>query len=256
MTTLYRRIHDPAELDNPNIVKVVVDRGGFALYFSRAPIPVRPRPARRLAAALSTYRPLRVSPQRAAGAGRRSSRRRSNGPNRSSSCARSSTASASRPWKPRTTRSASTRRKISKQVRRLLAAPSVELSGSASRWPGTSRHMTATKYIFVTGGVVSSLGKGLAAASIGACSKATATRSRCRSSTRTSTSIPGTMSPYQHGEVYVTDDGARDRPRPRPLRALHQHASRRRTRTGRPARSIRASSRRSGAATTSAAPCR
>ena len=58
------------------------------------------------------------------------------------------------------------------------------------------------------GGVVSSLGKGLAAASIGRCSRTTGTRSRCRSSTRTSTSIPGTMSPYQHGEVYVTDDGA------------------------------------------------
>jgi 3-deoxy-manno-octulosonate cytidylyltransferase (CMP-KDO synthetase) len=39
MTTLYRRIHDPAELTNPNVVKVVVDRGGYALYFSRAPIP-------------------------------------------------------------------------------------------------------------------------------------------------------------------------------------------------------------------------
>jgi len=39
MTTLFRRIHKPAELTNPNIVKVVVDRGGYALYFSRAPIP-------------------------------------------------------------------------------------------------------------------------------------------------------------------------------------------------------------------------
>ena len=39
MTTLYRRIHEPAELNNPNITKVVVDRGGFAMYFSRAPIP-------------------------------------------------------------------------------------------------------------------------------------------------------------------------------------------------------------------------
>jgi 3-deoxy-manno-octulosonate cytidylyltransferase (CMP-KDO synthetase) len=39
MTTLYRRIHDAAELTNPNVVKVVIDRGGFALYFSRAPIP-------------------------------------------------------------------------------------------------------------------------------------------------------------------------------------------------------------------------
>jgi 3-deoxy-manno-octulosonate cytidylyltransferase (CMP-KDO synthetase) len=39
VTTLYRRIHDAPELTNPNVTKVVVDRGGFALYFSRAPIP-------------------------------------------------------------------------------------------------------------------------------------------------------------------------------------------------------------------------
>lgn len=39
MTTLRRRITDPAELQNPNVTKVVVDREGFALYFSRAPIP-------------------------------------------------------------------------------------------------------------------------------------------------------------------------------------------------------------------------
>ena len=39
ITTLYRRITDPSELSNPNVVKVVLDRAGFALYFSRAPIP-------------------------------------------------------------------------------------------------------------------------------------------------------------------------------------------------------------------------
>lgn len=39
MSTLYRRIVDPAELANPNIVKLVTDRSGFAMYFSRAPIP-------------------------------------------------------------------------------------------------------------------------------------------------------------------------------------------------------------------------
>jgi 3-deoxy-manno-octulosonate cytidylyltransferase (CMP-KDO synthetase) len=39
MTTLFRRIHDQAELSDPNVTKVVVDRGGFAMYFSRAPIP-------------------------------------------------------------------------------------------------------------------------------------------------------------------------------------------------------------------------
>jgi 3-deoxy-manno-octulosonate cytidylyltransferase (CMP-KDO synthetase) len=39
ITTLYHRITDPAELGNPNIVKITIDRGGYALYFSRAPIP-------------------------------------------------------------------------------------------------------------------------------------------------------------------------------------------------------------------------
>lgn len=39
MTTLYRRIDDPADVTNPNVVKVVLDRAGFAMYFSRAPIP-------------------------------------------------------------------------------------------------------------------------------------------------------------------------------------------------------------------------
>jgi 3-deoxy-manno-octulosonate cytidylyltransferase (CMP-KDO synthetase) len=39
MTTLYHRIERPADLANPNVVKVVLDRAGFALYFSRAPIP-------------------------------------------------------------------------------------------------------------------------------------------------------------------------------------------------------------------------
>ena len=39
MTTLFRRIQDPSDFHNPNVTKIVVDRGGFALYFSRAPIP-------------------------------------------------------------------------------------------------------------------------------------------------------------------------------------------------------------------------
>ena len=66
----------------------------------------------------------------------------------------------------------------------------------------------AAKFVFVTGGVVSSIGKGIVAASLG----------RLLKSRGYSVSIlkldpylnvdPGTMSPYQHGEVYVTDDGA------------------------------------------------
>ena len=72
-----------------------------------------------------------------------------------------------------------------------------------------SENPRPVKYILVTGGVVSSLGKGLAAASIGALLEGHGYKvAPCRSSTPTSTSIPGTMSPYQHGEVYVTDDGA------------------------------------------------
>ena len=65
-----------------------------------------------------------------------------------------------------------------------------------------------TKHIFVTGGVASSLGKGLTASASGDFSGRAASGSRCRSSTPTSTSIPGTMNPFQHGEVFVTDDGA------------------------------------------------
>ena len=70
----------------------------------------------------------------------------------------------------------------------------------------------ATKYIFVTGGVVSSLGKGISVASIG----------RILKSRGLSVSVvkldpylnvdPGTMSPYQHGEVFVTADGGGNRP--------------------------------------------
>jgi len=68
--------------------------------------------------------------------------------------------------------------------------------------------MTSTKYIFVTGGVVSSLGKGLAAASIGALLEGHGYRVTLMKFDPYINVDPGTMSPYQHGEVYVTDDGA------------------------------------------------
>ena len=64
------------------------------------------------------------------------------------------------------------------------------------------------KYIFVTGGVVSSLGKGLAAASIGALLEGHGYRVALQKFDPYINVDPGTMSPYQHGEVYVTDDGA------------------------------------------------
>jgi len=65
-----------------------------------------------------------------------------------------------------------------------------------------------TKYIFVTGGVVSSLGKGLAAASIGCLLEGHGYRVTLQKFDPYINVDPGTMSPYQHGEVYVTDDGA------------------------------------------------
>ncbi len=64
-----------------------------------------------------------------------------------------------------------------------------------------------TKYIFVTGGVVSSLGKGLAAASIGCLLEGHGYTVRLKKFDPYINVDPGTMSPYQHGEVYVTDDG-------------------------------------------------
>ena len=65
-----------------------------------------------------------------------------------------------------------------------------------------------TKFIFVTGGVLSSLGKGLAAASIGALLKASGLRVTIQKLDPYINVDPGTMNPFQHGEVYVTDDGA------------------------------------------------
>jgi len=64
------------------------------------------------------------------------------------------------------------------------------------------------RYIFITGGVVSSLGKGLAAAALGALLQARGYRVRLRKLDPYLNVDPGTMSPYQHGEVFVTDDGA------------------------------------------------
>jgi CTP synthase len=64
------------------------------------------------------------------------------------------------------------------------------------------------KYIFVTGGVVSSLGKGLAAASIGCLLESRGFKVTLLKFDPYLNVDPGTMSPYQHGEVYVTDDGA------------------------------------------------
>jgi len=64
------------------------------------------------------------------------------------------------------------------------------------------------RFIFITGGVVSSLGKGLSSAALGALLQARGFKVRLRKLDPYLNVDPGTMSPYQHGEVYVTDDGA------------------------------------------------
>ena len=65
-----------------------------------------------------------------------------------------------------------------------------------------------TKYIFVTGGVVSGLGKGITAASLGRILKERGLKVTLQKFDPYINVDPGTMSPFQHGEVYVTDDGA------------------------------------------------
>jgi CTP synthase len=65
-----------------------------------------------------------------------------------------------------------------------------------------------TKYVFVTGGVVSSLGKGITAAALGRLLKARGLRVQVQKFDPYLNVDPGTMSPFQHGEVFVTEDGA------------------------------------------------
>ena len=111
------------------------------------------------------------------------------------------------------------------------------------------------RYVFITGGVVSSLGKGIAAAALAALLQARGYRVRIRKLDPYLNVDPGTMSPYQHGEVFVTDDGAETdldlaimsaSPAARPISAT----------TSRPGASTRTLSTRSGAAIISAQPCR
>src|SRR5947209_645385 len=84
--------------------------------------------------------------------------------------------------------------------------PSVRASAEARTEGGES--VSSTKYIFVTGGVVSSLGKGIAAASLGRLLVERGLRVTIQKFDPYINVDPGTMSPFQHGEVYVTDDGA------------------------------------------------
>src|SRR3569833_3730444 len=73
--------------------------------------------------------------------------------------------------------------------------------------PGNSQHVT-TKHLFVTGGVASSLGKGLTASSLGSLLKSRGLRVTMQKLDPSLNVDPGTMTPFQHGEVFVTEDGA------------------------------------------------
>jgi len=76
------------------------------------------------------------------------------------------------------------------------------------QFPPEARSPSMTKYIFITGGVVSSLGKGIAAASLGALLEARGLKVTLMKLDPYINVDPGTMSPFQHGEVFVTEDGA------------------------------------------------
>ena len=69
-------------------------------------------------------------------------------------------------------------------------------------------HQSKTRFLFVTGGVVSSLGKGIASAALASLLQARGYKLRIRKLDPYLNVDPGTMSPYQHGEVFVTNDGA------------------------------------------------
>src|ERR1700751_5207749 len=81
-------------------------------------------------------------------------------------------------------------------------------SGQGREHSSKGGRLMSGKYVFVTGGVVSSLGKGIAASSIGALLEARGFSVALAKFDPYINVDPGTMSPFQHGEVYVTDDGA------------------------------------------------
>src|ERR1700688_4951679 len=107
-------------------------------------------------------------------------------------------------------------REVEKRLAAFSTFPSRKLSVIIDRAPqpaqfskqNQSEEAMSAKYIFVTGGVVSSLGKGLAAASIGCLLESRGLKVNLMKFDPYLNVDPGTMSPFQHGEVFVTDDGA------------------------------------------------
>ena len=224
MGTAARPLRDADELTNPHMVKVVCDGSGSALYFSRAPIPYG-RDESALRAARDPYRLIRLPARHAPAAGALATGSRSSG-SKALEQLRALEHGIRIHVVDTTTNRPSQHRRRSRARAAIVAAENPTME------------KRPTKYIFVTGGVVSSLGKGLAAASIGALLEGHGYKVTLQKFDPYINVDPGTMSPYQHGEVYVTDDGAEtdldlghyerftSTPRPRA------------TTTGRPARSI------------------
>ncbi len=113
-----------------------------------------------------------------------------------------------------------------------------------------------TKHIFVTGGVASSLGKGLTASSLGRLLKGRGLRVTMQKLDPYLNVDPGTMNPFEHGEVFVTDDGGETDLDLGPLRALHRRAAQPRLQRHDRLDLLGGASPPSAGATTSARPCR
>src|SRR3954471_96046 len=162
--------------------------------------PVRARSARRLAAHVQAYRLVRVPPQDPAGAclARTDAAR----------TRRSARATArARAWDPHQSGRDEARIVRGEHSRGSRAGTAAAHDVDDELRPMTNMDVRTPKYIFITGGVVSSLGKGLAAASIGCLLEGHGYKVTLQKFDPYINVDPGTMSPYQHGEVYVTDDG-------------------------------------------------
>ena len=190
----------PEEMENPNAVKVVLTRDGSALYFSRSPIPF-PRNAGGFAPLkhLGLYGYQREALMRLAALAPT--------PLERSESLEQLRALENGMQNPRPRRGARIVRSGHGGRSGAGGKPSAIIASFLKGLTSRRRAM-ATKFIFITGGVVSSLGKGLAAASVGAILEDRGFSVTLMKFDPYINVDPGTMSPYQHGEVYVTDDGA------------------------------------------------
>ena len=148
MGTLKKRIEDPREITDPNVVKVVTDHAGDAIYFSRCPIPFE-REKSRQHALFQAHRAVRLPARIPAGVFRAAGGSAGNRGTPGAVARVGKRVSTSAWWKPNTNRWVWIPRRIWKGC-----------PGCST--PQFYRGWEMAKYIFVTGGVVSSLGKGIA----------------------------------------------------------------------------------------------